>query len=380
MKILVFNWQDIKNPLGGGAEVHFNEIFSRIVKRGHDVTLFCSSFDHAPSQEIVNGIKVIRKGGRNLFNFHVPIQYWKHFRHEKYDVVIDDMNKIPFFTPIYIKEPLYFIIHHLFDKSIFREAPLPLALYVYLMEKLGVSICRRSKIPLMVVSPSTKSEMIQKGFREQDIEFAYNCVDHSTHHPLGITRSETPLIGYFGRLKKYKSIDHFLRAASIVKKKYPDLKLIIIGEGDHKKNLESLSHELGIFKDVQFTGYVDENEKIKLLQRVWFVVNTSSKEGWGLTVIEANACGTTVVGSNVPGLRDAIKDGETGLLFEYGNINELVDKITSLLQDSLHREKLSKAAYTWSKTFDWDIVAEHVINLLERRIESRASAHTDRVL
>jgi len=370
MKILVFNWQDIKNPQAGGAEVHFHEIFSRVVKLGHDVTLFCSSFDGAPAEETINGVKVIREGGRYLFNFHVPFRYWKQFRHEKFDVIIDDTNKIPFFTPLYIREPLYFIVHHLFDKNIFNEASLPFALYVYIMEKLGIALARSKRIPTMVVSPSTQNELLLKGYHSKDIEYAYNCVDHDLHHPSGISRSATPLIGYFGRLKKYKSADHLLQAFVLIKGKIPNLKLIIIGDGDYRKHLESFSQELGIADDVHFTGFIDENEKVKLLQQVWFMVNTSSKEGWGLTVVESNACGTTVLGSNVPGLRDAIKAGETGLLFEYGNITELTEKILLLVSDTALRERLAQNALAFSRTFDWSVVAKHVVELLEKRIKN----------
>jgi len=371
MKILILNWQDIKNPLGGGAEVHLHQIFSRIAKLGHDVTLFCSSFDGALPEETIDGIKVIREGGRYFFNFRVPIKYWKRFRKEKFDIVIDDMNKIPFFTPLYVKERLYFIIHHLFGKSIFLEAPLPFALYVYFMEKLGVAIARRRHVPLFVVSQSTKDEMLTNGFQESNIQFAYNCVDHRLHKPDNERRSKEPLIGYFGRLKKYKSVDHLLKAFTLVRSKFPNVKLVIIGEGDYRKNLESLSKELGVSDVVCFKGYVDEQEKIRLLQEVWFLVNTSSKEGWGLTVIESNACGTPVIGSNVPGLRDAIQDGKTGLLYEYGKIDQLADKILMLLQDSNLRDELARNAYLWSKNFDWDVVAKNVIDELQKSLQDK---------
>ncbi|MDI6766327.1 MAG: glycosyltransferase family 4 protein [Bacteroidota bacterium] len=371
MKILVFNWQDIKNPLGGGAEVHFHQIFSRIAKMGHQVTLYCSSFDGALKEETIDDIRVIREGGRYLFNFRAPFRYWTQFHKEHYDIVIDDMNKIPFFTPVYVREPLFCIIHHLFDKSIFKEAPFPFALYVFLMEKLGIAVLRAKKIPLFVVSPSTRAEMLSKGFQEKSIYYAYNCVDHNLYR-LGVaTRSSTPLIGYFGRLKKYKSIDHLLRAFVIVKEKIPNIKLVIIGDGDYRKTLENIAKDIGINESVQFTGYVDENEKVKLLQKVWFMVNTSSKEGWGLTVIESNACGTTVIGSNVPGLRDAIKDRETGLLYEFGNISQLADKMLLLLMDQTLRDELAKNAHSWSKTFEWDVVASQTIDLLKDRLNKK---------
>jgi glycosyltransferase involved in cell wall biosynthesis len=368
LKILIINWQDIKNPLAGGAEVHLHEIFSRVAKMGHEVTLFCSSFENAPPEETISGIRVIREGGRNFFNFRVPVRYWRRFRKEAYDVVIDDMNKIPFLTPLYVRPPLVIIIHHLFDKSIFREASPLAASYVYLTEKLGVIVARWKHVPLMVVSPSTRDEMLGKGFREDDIEIVQNCVDHHRHRPDPSQRSALPTIAYFGRLKKYKSVDHLLRAFALMKNTLPDVRLLVIGEGDYRPVLEELSRDLGIAGHVRFTGFVDEATKVSLLQESWFLVNTSFKEGWGLTVIEANACGTPVIGSNVPGLRDAINDGVTGLLYEYGNVQELAEKMRILLEDRPLRERLTQAAIAWARTFDWSEVAAYTVQRLEKQI------------
>jgi len=368
MRILVLNWQDGTNPQAGGAEVHLHEVFSRIVKMGHEVTLYCSAFPGARAEEVLNGIHIIREGGRYLFNFRVPIQYLFRFRHESYDIVVDDMNKIPFFTPLYVRKPLYVITHHLFEKSIFREASWPIAAYVYLMEKAGFALCRRRNIPFIVGSPSTKEELTERGFPSSQVDIINYCVDHETHHPTGIQRSAKPLVGYFGRLKKYKSIDHLLRAFARVLKAMPDVRLIVVGDVDYRKELEQLTEDLGIGGAVRFTGFVDEKEKVRLLQEAWFLVNPSAKEGWGLTVIEANACKTTVVASNVPGLRDAVRDGETGLLYEYGNIQELSDKMLLLLNDGRLREQLATSAYAWSLEFDWQVVAGQTVKLFEEHI------------
>ncbi len=375
MKILIFNWQDIRNPQAGGAEVHMQEIFSRVAGLGHEVTLFCSTFPGAPGEETVGGIRVIREGGRYLFNWRVPLRYRTRFRREHFDVVIDNMNKIPFFTPLYVREPLWVLVHHLFDKSIFNEAPYPFALYVYLMEKLGVAIARWKRTPVMVVSESTKAEMMAHGIPGERMTLVPNCVDHEIHTS-GSTddKSLTPLIGYFGRLKKYKSADHLLRAFARIRPKHTDLRLVIIGEGDYRKTLEALSHELGIDNAVQFTGFIDIREKVRWLQKMWFMVNTSAKEGWGLTVIEANACGTPVIASNVPGLRDAVKDRETGILYPYGDIDELASLIELLLADKVLRDRLRENAIAWARTFDWLVVARGTIRILEegRRQASRS--------
>ncbi len=368
MNILIINWQDRKNPDAGGAEVHLHEIFSRVVRMGHSVTLYCSSFDGAPPEELVDGIRVVREGGRQLFNYHVPLRYMRSFRQERYDIVIDDMNKIPFFTPLFVRGPHMGLIHHLFDRSIFLETLFPIAVYVYLMERWAIALFRRTRTKMFAVSPSTKAELVANGLRAEDIALVHNCVDHATHTPGESERSAAPLIGYFGRLKRYKSVDHLLKAFAAVRKDVPGVKLLIVGEGDHRKDLEMLASSLGIAADVRFTGFVSEEEKVRLLRQVWFVVNTSSKEGWGLTVIEANACRTMVLASDVPGLRDAIQDGVTGLLYPYGDVGELTRSMVRLLSDTELRRRLSQAAYTWSLTFDWAKVAELTVSLLEEEI------------
>jgi glycosyltransferase involved in cell wall biosynthesis len=369
MKILVVNWQDIRNPLGGGAEVHLHEIFSRIARLGHKVTLYCSSFPDAPGEETLNGIHIIRRGGRYLFNFRFLFAYLTNLRRLSFDILIDDMNKIPFFTPLYVKKPVYGVTHHLFGKSIFLETSFPVAAYVYVMEKLAVRLYKRRHIPFIVGSPSTHDELTQAGFRPENVRVINYAVDHSVHRPSGVPKSPTPLIGYFGRLKRYKSIDHLLQAIPRVRKEIPDIKVLIVGEGDDRPRLEAMSRELGLERAVEFTGYVPESRKIQLLQEMWFKVTTSSKEGWGLTVLEANACGTTVIASNVPGLRDAVRDNETGLLYTYGDVTELSDKILLLLKDRTLRERLAARALEWSRKFDWDIAAKDTLAVLKSRVE-----------
>jgi len=366
VKILVLNWQDIKNPLGGGAEVHLHEIFSRIAQAGHDVTLFCSSFPGAPATEEIDGIKIIRKGGRNTFNFWVPVEYAKTFRRRGYDVVIDDLNKIPFFSPLYVRKPLVGIVHHFFGKTVFQETHFLAALYVFLSEKFVKYFYRR--IPLLVVSESTRQELLELGFPEANLTIVPNCIDPAVYRLTGIEKSRTPLVGYCGRLKKYKSIDHLLLAFQIVQKSFPDARLRLVGNGDDRERLEKMTRDLGLQEKVEFTGFVDSETKVRYLQEMHVMVNTSSKEGWGLTVIEANACGTCVIASDVPGLRDSVVDGETGLLYEYGNIEQLAEKIMLLLRDEHLRNRLSRNALEWSRKFRWEDSARKTLEVLARTV------------
>lgn len=370
MKILVINWQDIKNPLAGGAEVHLHEVFTRIAHLGHDVTLFCSSFSGAPPMERLEGIVVIRKGGRLFFNLRFLFAYLTGLRREQWDIVVDDMNKIPFFTPLFVRKPLYGVVHHLFGRSIFREVNFLLASYVFLMERIAVGVYRRRRIPFIVGSQSTHRELLSRGFPKSDVSLIPYGVDHQVHKLTGVSKSPTPLIGYFGRLKRYKSVDHLLNALPRVLRQVPDLKALIVGEGDDRPRLQNLARDLGIVDAVEFTGFVTESRKIELLQTMWCKVTTSSKEGWGLTVIEANACGTPVLASNVPGLRDAVRDGVTGLLYAYGDTKDLSDKILLFLSDQTMRERLTANALRWASTFSWDSAAQKTLQLLEQRVTS----------
>jgi glycosyltransferase involved in cell wall biosynthesis len=352
MRILLINWQDIKNPAGGGAEVYLHQIFKRLAAQGHNITLLCSQFSGASREEVIDDIHVVREGNRNLFNYVVPIEYERKFRREHFDIVIDDINKIPFYTPIYVREPLLGMVMHLFGGSIFKEASIPAASYVYCAERLALSVYR--KTPLVAISESTRTELLSHGCRQENIFLVPCAVNHTAYRQLSnVTRTE-PVIGHVGRLKKYKSVDHLLRAFAIVLKVMPEAKLIIIGDGDGKPAFEQLSRDLQIHHATTFTGFLPLEEKVRLLNQMQIVVNTSAKEGWGLTVTEANACGAPAVASDVPGLRDAVKDGESGLLYEYGNIEQLAEKILLLLRDEHLRSRLANGALEYAQSLTWD--------------------------
>ena len=369
MNILLLNWQDIHNPSGGGAEVYLHQIFKRIAVHGHNVTLLSCQFSGAPKEEVIDNIHVVRRGNRNFFNYIVPMEYAKLSRREKYDIVIDDVNKIPFYTPLYVREPLLGMVMHLFDSSIYKEASFPAATYVYCAEKLALSMYR--KAPMVAISESTRSELLSNGYRPENIFLVPCAVNQATYRQLPDVSRTQPIIGYVGRIKKYKSVDHLLRAFSIVIKVLPDTRLVIIGEGDGKPAFEQLSHELHIDHATTFTGFLPSEKKVRLLNQMQLVVNTSAKEGWGLTVTEANACGAPAVASDVPGLRDAVKDGETGLLYEYGNIEQLAEKILLLLRDNNLRSRLTQGALEYAQSLTWDKSATIMLNVINQILQHK---------
>jgi glycosyltransferase involved in cell wall biosynthesis len=368
MKILLFNWQCIKNPKGGGAEVHMHEIFKRIVAMGHDVTLFCSMFDGAKSEEVIDGIHIIRQGSRSIFNFYVPQRYTKQFRYENYDLVIDDINKIPFYTPLYVRDrPLLAISHHFFGKSIFREAGIFSGSYVYLSEKLVDYVY--TKTPFVVVSQSTLDEFLARGFDPKNFSIVQNAITQSDYPMKVSQKDDHPSIAYFGRMKKYKCVDHLLQAFALVLKEHPTSQLYMLGTGDFLPYLNDLSKSLNIEKNTNFFGYVTDEQKVFLLSKSWAAVNTSQKEGWGITNIEANACGTPVISADVPGLRDSVSKSQSGLLYEHGNIEELAQIINRIIIDKEMRKSLNEGAVKWAKSFSWDKSAEEMMKVCEEVVK-----------
>lgn len=370
LNILVINWQDIEHPLAGGAEVHLHEVFGRLAKWGHKVTLLSCSVPNKPKDTVVDGMTVLRRGSRSLFNFVVPFVYFFELRKRHFDIIVVDVNKIPFFTPIFIGKPKVVVAHHFFGKAIFIEANPLVASYVYITEQLFLKLYRR--YPFVIGSPSTYKEIKELGVPEEKIELINYCVDHDVYRVLpGGAKAPYPLVGYLGRLKRYKSVDHLIRAFVIIHREIPDARLIIVGNGDNKNDLERLAESLNMSEYIRFTGFVPEDEKVRYLNESWVVVNPSAKEGWGLTVVEANACGTPVVAADSPGLRDAVRNGITGYLYPYGDIDALAEKTVFLLRNDDTRLGLATEGLKWAASFNWDEAAEKLLAILYREVEAQ---------
>jgi len=359
MKILAANWRCIKNPEMGGAEVHFHEIFKLIVKMGHEVTLVLHAYPGCESEEIIDGIKIHRVGHKFVFKYMFKRFYKKHLAKNNYDLIVDDISKIPMDTPRYINKPIVGILHHIHGSTLYKEIPAYMAFYIEQCEKRIPKYY--SSTPMFTVSPSTKDELIALGQPSEKIDYLYNAIDQELFEKTNIEKSETPLLVYVGRIKKYKQVELVIDVLPQLKKKYPNIELHIGGSGDHLEELKNYAIQKNVSECVKFLGFLSEEDKAKLLGRAWVFVTMAMKEGWGITVIEANAMSTPVIGSNVPGLRDSIKNGETGYLVEMCKEEELVNKITELFDDKEKLKTLSENAKKWSLEFSWQASAEHFI-------------------
>ncbi|MFP4622754.1 MAG: glycosyltransferase family 4 protein [Gemmatimonadota bacterium] len=356
MKILVVNWQDRLNPQAGGAETHLHEIFGRLAGRGHAVTLLTSGWAGSATPEQVDGMEVHRAGGRYTFNLAAPVYYRRRLKHDAFDIMVEDLNKVPLLSPAWAKHPLALLVHHLFGATAFQEAKLPLATATWLLERPLGRVYH--SVPTMAVSRSTAHDLGRRGMPEASIAVIPNGVDLERYSPgAPDERFETPTLLYLGRLKRYKRIDLPIRAVAMLRAEGRRVRLLVVGTGDHAASLRALVEELGVGDAVELLGYVSEAEKLELFRRSWVHVLTSPKEGWGITNLEAAACGTPTIASDSPGLRDSVVDGESGFLVSHGDVTALADRMRALIDDPALRHTMGVKARQFAERFTWDRAA-----------------------
>jgi len=221
---------------------------------------------------------------------------------------------------------------------------------------------------MLAISPSTKSDLVERGLDPALIRVVPPGVDRDTHRAIDDGMSREPVVLWIGRLEPYKRADLVIDAMPDVRIAVPGATLVIVGAGSARPALEQLVAQRGLGDCVHFTGFLPEDEKIAAIQRASVLVQTSEKEGWGMTVIEANVCNTVAVASNVPGLRDSVQQGVSGLLFEYGDRTGLAAALVRVLSDRDLRLTLLRGGKAWGDRFGWDEVAEDAASLIEEAI------------
>ena len=357
MKLLVINWQDLANPHSGGAEVHLHEIFGRLARRGHQVTLLCSGFPGAAPTAEADGMRIHRTGGRHTFTLAAAPYYRRHLAAERFDVVVEDLNKIPLFTPYWVGRPLVLLVHHLFGATAFREASAPFAAATWLFER-PIPLVYRG-LPAEAVSESSRDDLVERGLRRDDIRVIHNGVDVEFFRPdPSVARPVEPTFLSVGRLKKYKRIDHAIEAVALLGRRGRSVRLRIAGKGDDEPRLRQAVDRLGVGGLVSFEGFVSEEGKRDLMRRAWATVQPSPKEGWGITNVEAAACGTPTVASDSPGLRESVVHQQTGLLYPHGDVEKLADALERLAADRTEVERLGAGALAFAQGFTWERAAE----------------------
>lgn len=370
MKILLVNWNDRENPHAGGAEIHLHSLFGRIAAMGHEVHLIASGWPSAAPGAVVDGMQVTRVGGRHSFAVRGRGAVRRALRRQRFDVVVEDINKVPLFLPTLTRLPFVAIVPHLFGTTAFAEASVPTAAVVWAAERPIPRIYRRAAFH--AISESTRDDLVRRGIPRERITVIHPGVDAAWYRPDPATpRAARPTFLYLGRLKRYKGVEFALRAVADARAAGVDLSIDICGQGDDRPRLERLAVELGLGPTARFRGFVPEEEKRRLLRQAWAVVFPSPKEGWGITNVEAAACGTPALASDSPGLRESVRDGVTGYLVPHGDVAALARRLRELAADPGLVERLGRAARAFAEGLSWDRAADATLAHIEQTVRER---------
>lgn len=370
MNVLIFSWRGPKHPHEGGAEYSSHEHAKGWVKAGHSVTLFTSSFKGAKNEEYIDGVQIIRRGNQ-IFGVHLQAVIWYLFSsHFKFDMVIDEIHGIPFFTPLFVRTKKLGFIHEVAKEVwILNPWPKPLNMIPAIIGTIAEPLIFKfiySNISFMTVSESTKYDLIHWGISRENISVIHNGFRKKPYIKK-VDKERKKTIIYLGALSKDKGAENALEVFSLLLKEEGDWQFWVVGKAadSYLRFIRQKSEKLGINKVVKFFGFVSEQEKYNLLSKAHVLINPSFREGWGLVVIEAASVGTPTVAYNVSGLRDSVADNKTGLLCE-PNPKSCAEKIAYLMKNQQLYTKLKKNCLKWSNKFSWEKSCQKSLTLIEK--------------
>lgn len=361
--ILLLNWKDIKNPRAGGGTLYTHKVLAYLSRKGYRVKLLTANYPGGKKQEVIDGITVLRVGKRYTVYGIVPLKYLKDLR-GCFDIIIDEINVIPWFTPLYIRDiPILAFIHQTGRGVLSLEVGSTMGILLRSIERTGLLLYR--DVLSVTVSESVKDELVRAGLSPTKVTVVPPGIDYEKYQVKLSEKADYPLILYVGRLTRYKGIEYLIKATKYLLERLPTLKVSIVGRGNYLNDLVKLRDGMGLKKAIKFHGYVSEMEKVRLMQSAHLLVNPSVNEGFGIVVIEAAACGTPAVGTDTTGLRDTILPNKTGFLVPYGRPLALAEKISEALDPEIWTS-LSRNAKARASKFDWSNTLpqfEKVINL-----------------
>ena len=359
MKILWLSHRDPGNPKYGGAERSIYEICTRLVVKGHDVTLLSGGWKGSNNSDSINGIKIKRFGGALGPHLALPIVLIKN----DYDIIINDLgHAVPWFFSVLLKKNNIVFFHHLHARSLPGQVNIFLAKFITGIEKLYFLIYNRAIF--ITESNTSRNDLLRLYITNSHIVQIPPGVNKEIFHPS--KKTEYPSIIYFGGMRKYKRPQECLYLLNELVETRNDIKLFIVGTGPEEKTLKELTKKLNLEKMVQFTGKISTEVLANLVSSCWINVHTSITEGWGFSILEASAAGTPTVAYSVPGVVDAIEDKLNGLLAKNGDRKSLAEAALKIINQP---EGWWKTSEDVARKYSWDITTNLWEELLFRTLK-----------
>ena len=357
--VAFLSWRDTHNPEGGGAEHYLEKMAQGLVERGVRVTIFCAAHAAAPPDEVVDGVRFIRRGSK-LTVYSEGFRALARGRLGHVDVVVDVQNGLPFFTRAATRAPVVVLVHHVHREQWPVVYPGLVGRVGWAIEH-GLAPRLYRSCQYVAVSRATRDELVPLGVDRRRIAVVHNGTDPIV--PTGVGKSAHPTLAVVGRLVPHKQVEHAIDAALALRDDHPDLRLHVVGSGWWEAELHRYAADRGAGDTVVFEGHVDENRKHEVYEQAWALALPSLKEGWGLVVGEAGMHRTpTVAYRSAGGTRESIAHDVSGLLVD--EPRDFVDALRDLLTDAELRARLGEGSLEVSHRFTWEHAQEsfaHVV-------------------
>jgi glycosyltransferase involved in cell wall biosynthesis len=354
LRVLFLNWRDTRHPEGGGSEVYVENVARALAAAGHEVTIFCAMYDGAAPDEIVDGVRFVRAGTKlSVYAEAVKRVRRRAFGHV--DVIIDVQNGIPFMSRAVCGDtPVVVLVHH-----VHREQwpvvydPLRSRVGWWIESRLAPRLYR--DCTYVVVSQRTREELVELGVDDTRVHVIHNGIEAAPG--LDVEPTEHPHVAVVGRLVPHKRVEHVLRSAAILRKRMPDLRVSVVGDGWWSPRLRRVAEALGVDDMVDFHGFVDEKTKHRVYASSWVLALPSLKEGWGIVVMEAATHAVPAVAyREAGGVAESIQSGHTGVLVD-GDVTDFAMALGELLECSQKRAQLGQSAKHRAEEFTWAATA-----------------------
>jgi glycosyltransferase involved in cell wall biosynthesis len=357
MRAIFLNWRDLAHPRSGGAEALAQGLAQRLARSGHDVVFFSAHVPGQPDDEQIDGVRHVRRGGR--YGVYFAAFEWLRRERPHYDLLIDHINTIPFFTPLYERVRTVALVPQLARDVWWYEAPKALAGLGVVSERLYHTWYRT--MPAITISESSKRDLREFGWKGAIEVIAMPAPNGAA---TAAVKNGTPALVFVGRLTPSKRVEHAIAAFAVIRARVPNAELWIVGRADDERYRRRLVAAAGTVQGVRFFGRLSEAERQERVGAAQMLLLTSVREGWGLVVTEANSVGTPAAGYDVPGIRDSIKAG-LGILTPAGDPVALGDAVADLLADPAALAAMSQRARADAKRYDWERTYDEFVRALK---------------
>lgn len=367
MKICHLMYDDIDNPwLGGGGAVRAMELYRRLASR-HEITIVSGLFPGAELETERHGLRLLRVGSARSYALS-RVGYCRaavaQLQRLEWDLWINEFSAFaPLRVPAVLRRQGLLLFYHFMGLHALAKHPL-VGGVAWLCERRALRAYGR----ILTIAPSVQARVLRRA-RDAEVDLVYSGVDRRF---FALVPEEAPYLLYFGRMDVHtKGIDLLVAAFAEIAAEYPEIRLKLAGRGTPKQlaNVHSLARRAGLEGRVEIIGNVEEKRQGELLRRALMVCVPSRYEGWCMVAVEAAAAGKAVLGTDIDGLRDAVRHDETGVLVPPEDVGALAEGMRALIADEPRRRRLGAAGRVWAGRFGWDRLAEDLENVYLRTVE-----------